>query len=57
MTPIVEHTRRVMIPEDGDIASLTDTIQISNGGNPVERKEEIIWWSVDAARKGDFRTS
>lgn len=55
MTPIFEHTRRVMILEDGDIASLTpDTIQISNGGNPVERKEEIIRWSVDAARKGGF---
>ncbi|HPX72853.1 MAG TPA: glutamine--fructose-6-phosphate transaminase (isomerizing), partial [Methanoregulaceae archaeon] len=55
MTPILEYTRRVMILEDGDIASITpDTIEITNGGNPIKRKEEITRWSVDAVRKGGF---
>ena len=55
MTPVIEHTRRMVVLEDGDVASLTpDTIEIFNGGNPVRRDEEIIQWSVEDVKKGGF---
>ncbi len=55
MTPILEHTRRMVVLEDGDVASLTpDTIEIFNNGNPVRREEEIIRWSVEDIKKSGF---
>jgi glucosamine--fructose-6-phosphate aminotransferase (isomerizing) len=55
MTPILEHTRKMMVLEDGDIASLTpDTIDIYHDGKKVKRPEEIIQWSLEDVRKGGF---
>ncbi|MCE5299210.1 MAG: glutamine--fructose-6-phosphate transaminase (isomerizing) [Methanoregulaceae archaeon] len=55
MTPVLEHTRRMIVLEDGDVASLTpDTLEIFNGGNPRKRDEEIVQWSVEDVRKGGF---
>jgi glucosamine--fructose-6-phosphate aminotransferase (isomerizing) len=55
MTPVLEHTRRMIVLEDGDVAGLVpDSIDIYNGGIPVTRKEEIIQWSVEDVKKGGF---
>jgi glutamine---fructose-6-phosphate transaminase (isomerizing) len=56
MTPILEHTRRMILLEDGDIATLTpQEIRIFNGEVSVARREEIIQWSVEDVKKGGFR--
>jgi glucosamine--fructose-6-phosphate aminotransferase (isomerizing) len=55
MTPILEYTRRMIVLEDGDVASLTpDKIEIFNKGDPVKREEEIVQWSVEDVKKGGF---
>lgn len=55
MTPILEHTRRMIVLEDGDVACLVpDGIEIYNGGTPAVRAEEIVQWSVEAVKKGGF---
>jgi len=56
MAPILEHTRRVIVLEDGDVASLTpDSIEILHDDKKVTRSEEVIEWSVEDVRKGGFR--
>ncbi len=56
MTPILEHTRRMVVLEDGDVATLAPaSVCITNGGAPVDREEEIVQWSVEDVRKGGFR--
>ena len=56
MTPVLEHTRRMVVLEDGDVATLTPTaIAITNGGVVVERETEIVGWSVEDTKKGGFR--
>jgi glucosamine--fructose-6-phosphate aminotransferase (isomerizing) len=56
MTPILEHTRRMVVLEDGEVATLTPgSIGIFNGETPVTRNEEIIQWSVEDVKKGGFR--
>jgi glutamine---fructose-6-phosphate transaminase (isomerizing) len=55
MTPLLEHTERVLYLEDGDIANiLADRIEISHHGQRVERPVELINWCVEDARKGGF---
>jgi glucosamine--fructose-6-phosphate aminotransferase (isomerizing) len=56
MTPILEHTRRMVVLEDGDIAALTpQSIAIFHDGKKVKRPEEIVAWSIDDVRKGGFK--
>jgi glucosamine--fructose-6-phosphate aminotransferase (isomerizing) len=54
---ILEHTRRAMILEDGEIAEVTaDRIKLMKfDGTPVERKHRDIEWDAVAATKGGFR--
>jgi len=55
MAPILEHTRRVVVLEDGDIATFTpESVEIFHDGRKVRRPEEIIEWSVEDVRKGGF---
>jgi glucosamine--fructose-6-phosphate aminotransferase (isomerizing) len=56
MTPILDHTRRMIVLEDGDVASLTSAaFEILHQGQRVTRKEEIVPWSSEDVRKGGFR--
>jgi glucosamine--fructose-6-phosphate aminotransferase (isomerizing) len=56
MTPILEHTRRIVVLEDGDVATLTPgAIGIFNGEVQIGRSEEVIQWSVEDVKKGGFR--
>jgi glutamine---fructose-6-phosphate transaminase (isomerizing) len=54
---ILEHTRRAMILEDGEIAEVTaDRIKLMKfDGTPVERRHRDIEWDAVAATKGGFR--
>src|SRR5712671_347131 len=54
---ILEHTRRAMILEDGEIAEVTaDQIKlIKFDGTPVTRAHREIEWDAVAATKGGFR--
>ncbi len=53
---ILQHTRRILVLEDGDLAQITaDSIYIENGGKPVSRKEEVISWDPITAQKGGFK--
>ena len=55
MTPILAHTRRMIVLEDGDVACLVpDAIEIFNGETAVMREEEIVQTSVEAVKKGGF---
>ena len=53
---ILEHTKRVVILQEGDIADITaDTVQITTlEGVPVQRDVTEIRWSIEAAEKGGF---
>jgi len=56
MTPILEHTRRMVVLEDGDVAALTkQSISVFHDGKEVKRPEEIVAWSFDDVRKGGFK--
>ncbi len=56
MTPLLDHTERMMFLEDGDIAVITpDNACIYSGGVEVTRKVELIDWSVGDAKKGGFK--
>jgi glucosamine--fructose-6-phosphate aminotransferase (isomerizing) len=53
---ILEHTRRVIALEDGDIAVVTkDKVQIEHQGEAVERAPINITWDPVTAEKGGFR--
>jgi glucosamine--fructose-6-phosphate aminotransferase (isomerizing) len=55
MTPLLEHTQRIIYLEDGDIAAIgTDGIRIFNGDTPVNREENLIDWDMGCAKKGGF---
>ena len=55
MTPLLEHTERVVFLEDGDIASLSaDHYEIIRAGVPVTRPVEIVDWGVEDVKKGAF---
>ena len=53
---ILEHTKRVVILHEGDIADVTanGTRILSLDGSAVERDVTEIHWTIDAAEKGGF---
>ena len=54
---ILEHTKNIVILQEGDIADVTpDGVRILGlDGTVVEREVTRIRWSLDAAEKGGFR--
>jgi len=55
MTPLLEHTGRIIFLEDGDLALITpDSIRIENNGREVDRPYDEISWSPDGARLGGY---
>ncbi len=55
VTPLLDHTRKVVFLEDGDIATISpEQIIIWNGNGPVERSVSMIEWDVESAKKGGF---
>ena len=53
---LLEHTRRVIILEDGDIAELrADAVYIENNGKLVKREVRTITWDAVTAQKGGFK--
>ncbi|MDD1724010.1 MAG: glutamine--fructose-6-phosphate transaminase (isomerizing), partial [Methanospirillum sp.] len=55
ITPLLEHTSRVVYLEDGDIAMLTpESYRLYSGNKPVERTEHQISWTPDNVWKGGF---
>lgn len=55
VTPLLEHTERMIFLEDGDMAAISDRdIRIWHNGMPVERHIQKIDWSVAEVRKGGF---
>jgi glucosamine--fructose-6-phosphate aminotransferase (isomerizing) len=55
VTPLLEHTERVIYLEDGDIASLsTGGIEIRHQGTRVKRPVQKIDWSLAEVKKGGF---
>ncbi len=53
---ILNRTRRIMVLEDGEFASITaEKVEIYDaGGKPVEREILEINWDLEAAEKGGF---
>lgn len=53
---VLQHTRRILVLEDGDLAEVTaSSVYIENGGKQVSRTEEIISWDPITAQKGGFK--
>ena len=53
---VLQHTRRIVVLEDGDLADVTaDAIYIENGRKPVERREETVSWDPITAQKGGYK--
>ena len=54
---LLEHTRRVLFMEDGEVAELTcDRVAITTfDGAPVERQPRVISWDPVTAQKGGYR--
>lgn len=53
---ILEHTRQMIVLEDGDIAVVqADSVSVTNHGQVVERDAERITWDPITAEKGGFR--
>jgi len=54
---ILEHTRKVIFLEDGDVAELMpEGVKITNLDNePVERKAQTIIWDAVMAEKGGYK--
>jgi glucosamine--fructose-6-phosphate aminotransferase (isomerizing) len=53
---VLQHTRRIMVLEDGDLAEVTaSSVYIENGGKEVSRREETISWDPITAQKGGFK--
>jgi glucosamine--fructose-6-phosphate aminotransferase (isomerizing) len=54
---ILEHTRRVMVLEDGEMAEVrADSVRLMNfDGRPIERQPRKIEWDAVAATKGGFQ--
>lgn len=52
---LIEHTRDIIIMEDGEIAVLTDEgAVIYHNGQPVEKEIVHITWDAEAAQKGGY---
>ncbi|MBI3251884.1 MAG: glutamine--fructose-6-phosphate transaminase (isomerizing) [Candidatus Omnitrophica bacterium] len=56
VSAVLEHTRRVIFLENGDVVSLSGgKFQLTDlAGKPVSRKTNVIDWDVARARKGGF---
>jgi glucosamine--fructose-6-phosphate aminotransferase (isomerizing) len=54
---LLEHTRRVLFLEDGELAELTrDKITITTfDGEPVERAPRVVSWDPVTAQKGGYK--
>ncbi len=54
---LLDHTRRVIFLEDGEVAELTcDAIRITTfDGTPVEREPRIVQWDAVTAQKGGYK--
>jgi glutamine---fructose-6-phosphate transaminase (isomerizing) len=53
---VLEHTRKVIVLEDGDIAEIcSDKVTIMHNGKKVERPIETISWDPVTAQKGGFK--
>ena len=53
---ILEHTRDVIILEDGDLAEVTaEKIYVEHNGKEIERKINRITWDAVTAEKGGFK--
>lgn len=53
---VLQHTRRILVLEDGDLAEVTaSSVYIENGGKEVSRREETISWDPVTAQKGGFK--
>lgn len=53
---ILEHTRKFMVLEDGEIAEVrVDGVEIESGGTPVKREPMHVAWDPITAEKGGFR--
>ncbi len=53
---ILEHTKRVIILEDGDIAEITkDSIEVLHNNEPVTRPPITVTWDPITAEKGGYR--
>ncbi len=52
---LLEYTNRVVYLEDGDLVIITDSgYEIWNDGKKVERKVELVPWSIEDAEKGGY---
>ncbi len=52
---VLEYTNRVIFLEDGDVAVVTrEGYTIYSNGRAVERKVEIVPWSIEDAEKGGY---
>jgi glucosamine--fructose-6-phosphate aminotransferase (isomerizing) len=55
MTPILDYTSKAVYLEDGDLAVLSQgRLEVQNAGVQVQRKEELIEWSLEDVKKGGF---
>jgi glucosamine--fructose-6-phosphate aminotransferase (isomerizing) len=53
---ILNHTRRVIILEDGDFAEVTaSSVKIVNSGEEVQRPVQVIHWNPVTAQKGGHK--
>lgn len=53
---ILEHTRRVIILEDGDVAVVSpNETQIVGSAGPVKREEQVVTWDPVTAQKGGYK--
>jgi len=54
---LLEHTRRVLFLEDGEVAELTrDAVKITTfDGHPVERNPRVVTWDPVTAQKGGYK--
>ena len=53
---VLEHTKKIIILEDGDIAEVTaEGISIENNGVPITREVKVITWDAITAQKGGFK--
>jgi glutamine---fructose-6-phosphate transaminase (isomerizing) len=53
---LLDHTRQVIILEDGDVAEISQSeIIIENNGERVERPVQTITWDPVTAQKGGFK--
>src|SRR5262249_62363029 len=54
---MLEHTRRVVFLEDGEVAELTaDRAVITTfDGTPVDRAPKVVAWDAVTAQKGGFK--